>query len=232
MVSRQGAIVIFVKTPGYSPLKTRLAQTIGQAQAEQFHRLSASAVAAVVQSVVQQKQVTPYWAVAEEAALEDPLWNQFETIFQGTGDLGTRLAHVNQVLSKKYDFVIFLGADTPQLPVAYLTDAIDLLSNVAEQRQFVMGPADDGGFYLFGTPICLSQETWLNVPYSAANTSEKLLEQLEGQGDIHQLPSLTDVDTVRELQTLIQEESDEKTLLPEQRQVIDWIQQQNFPVSE
>ncbi|QDT41844.1 hypothetical protein Pan241w_19120 [Gimesia alba] len=229
MVSRQGAIVIFVKTPGYSPLKTRLAQTIGQAQAEQFHRLSAAAVAAVVQKVAQQKQVTPYWAVAEEAALTDPLWHQFATLFQGAGDLGTRLAHVNRVLSEQHDFVIFLGADAPQLPVTYLTDAVDLLTNVTDQRQFVLGPADDGGFYLFGTPICLSQETWLNVPYSAANTAEKLLAQLEGQGDIQRLPALTDVDTVRELQTIIQEQSDDDKLLPEQRQIREWIRQQNFP---
>ncbi|QDV49981.1 TIGR04282 family arsenosugar biosynthesis glycosyltransferase [Gimesia fumaroli] len=228
MVSRQGAIVIFVKTPGFSPLKTRLAQTIGQAQAEQFHRLSAAAVAAVVKEVAQQKQVTPYWAVAEEAALPDPLWNQFSTIFQGTGNLGTRLAHVNQVLSETHEFVIFLGADAPQLPVDYLADAVDRLANVAEHPQFVMGPADDGGFYLFGTPICLSRETWLNVPYSAANTGEMLLAQLEGQGNVYRLPVLTDVDTVQELQTIIQEAGDETSLEPEQRQVLDWIRQQNF----
>ena len=231
MVSRQGAIVIFVKTPGYSPLKTRLAQTIGQTQAEQFHCLSAAAVAAVIQEVALQKPVTPYWAVAEEAALEDLLWSQFATIFQGTGDLGTRLAHVNRVLSEKHDFVIFLGADAPQLPVSYLTDAVDLLMNVTEQRQFVLGPADDGGFYLFGTPVCLSQEAWLNVPYSTANTAEKLLAQLEGQGNIHRLPALTDVDTVRELQTIIHEQNTGAPLLPEQLQVIEWICQQDFPVN-
>lgn len=229
MVSRQGAIVIFVKTPGYSPLKTRLALAIGQSQAEQFHCLSAEAVAAVVQSVAQQKQVIPYWAVAEEAALGDALWNQFATISQGAGDLGTRLAYVNRVLSEKHDYVIFLGADAPQLPVTYLTDAVDLLENITEQSQFVMGPADDGGFYLFGTQICLSQEAWLKVPYSAANTSEKLLEQLEGQGTVHQLSALTDVDTVRELQMIVQEESDENALLPEQRRVLEWIRQRNVP---
>ncbi|MCA9015234.1 MAG: TIGR04282 family arsenosugar biosynthesis glycosyltransferase [Planctomycetaceae bacterium] len=228
MDSRQGAVVIFVKTPGYSPLKTRLAQTIGQAQAEQFHRLSAAAVAGVVQSVAQQKQIAPYWAVAEEAALTDPLWNQFATLFQGAGDLGTRLAHVNQILSEKHDFAIFLGADAPQLPVTYLSDAVDLLTNATEEPQFVLGPAADGGFYLFGTQKCLTPENWLNVPYSAANTAEVLLAQLEGQGIIHSLPSLTDVDTVQELQTILREELDQEKLLPEQRRVMDWIRQQNF----
>ncbi|HCO24225.1 MAG TPA: hypothetical protein DIT97_14715, partial [Gimesia maris] len=58
MLSKQGAIAVFVKTPGYSPLKTRLAQSVGTVQAEQFHILSAKAVAAVVQSVANQKSVT------------------------------------------------------------------------------------------------------------------------------------------------------------------------------
>jgi len=232
MTPKQGAIAVFVKTPGYSRLKTRLAASIGQTRAEQFHIRSAKAVEAVVQSVAKQKRVIPYWAVAEEAALTDPLWHQFSTVFQGTGDLGTRLAHVNQTLSAAYDFVIFLGADSPQLPVAYLTKAVEYLSNVTERPQFVIGPACDGGFYLFGSQICLTPQAWLTIPYSATDTAEKLREQLQGQGDIHQLPALTDVDTVHELHAIKREAQGRETLLPEQGQVLEWIQQQDLQSSE
>jgi hypothetical protein len=40
-------IAIFVKTPGHSPLKTRLAAGIGIDAAREFHMLAAQAVAAV-----------------------------------------------------------------------------------------------------------------------------------------------------------------------------------------
>lgn len=226
MVSSQGAIAIFVKTPGHSPLKTRLAASIGQSQAEQFHMLSAKAVESVVRHVSEQRLVIPYWAVAEEAAISDPLWKCFSTIFQGAGDLGMRLAHISQCLSEMHDYVILLGADAPQLPVAYLLETIDILStDNTGQPQFVIGPANDGGFYLFGSQRCLSQQEWLNIPYSATNTTEKLLDQIQRQGTIHELPALTDVDTVNELRKLKRSSPQNQQLLPEQTHVIDWVEQ-------
>tara|TARA_R110002095_G_scaffold103660_4_gene90876 strand:+ start:1172 stop:1873 length:702 start_codon:yes stop_codon:yes gene_type:complete len=228
MIPRQGAIAVFVKTPGYSSLKTRLAASIGQTAAERFHLLSAKAVEAVVQSVAKQNPVTPYWAVAEAAALSEPVWQQFSSLDQGTGDLGTRLAHVQQVLFERHAYVIFLGADTPQLPAAYLNRAVELLSRFTDRPQFVIGPASDGGFYLFGSQICLTREEWCQVPYSAANTAEMLLAQIQDRGDVHQLPVLTDVDTVHELNSIRQEMSHVDFCLPEQWQIVEWIQAQDL----
>ncbi|MCH9657042.1 MAG: DUF2064 domain-containing protein [Planctomycetes bacterium] len=224
MVPRQGAIAIFVKTPGYSPLKTRLAESIGQFQAEQFHQHSAKAVEAVVRVVSEQGPVAPFWAVAEEAARSDPLWKQFPAISQGTGDLGSRLSHVNQTLSAKYDYVIFLGADAPQLSVKFLEKAVEHLSEITDRPRFVIGSASDGGFYLFGSQICLTREAWLNVPYSDSNTVEKLREQIQDRGEILELPVLTDVDTVHELETIQRQVDVVDSLLPEQLEVFEWIQ--------
>ena len=228
MVPRQGAIAIFVKTPGYSPLKTRLAATIGQSLAEEFHQLSAKAVEAVVRVASKRTRAIPFWAVAEADAVSDPVWDEFPTISQGTGDLGTRLSHVNQILSTKYDYVIFLGADAPQLPVDYLIQAVNHLSSFTDRDQFVVGPASDGGFYLFGTQLCLSQETWLNIPYSESNTTEKLLKQIQNKGDVHLLPVLTDVDTDHELKAVKQQAGDARSILPEQLEVVEWIQKLGF----
>ena len=44
------AVAIFVKTPGLSPLKTRLAKGIGSALATEFHRRAAAAVSAVARA--------------------------------------------------------------------------------------------------------------------------------------------------------------------------------------
>lgn len=228
MATRQGAIAVFVKTPGYSPLKTRLAEGIGQQQAEDFYRLSVQAVASVVTAAAQQTGVIPCWAVAEDAALSDPLWSDFVTIPQGAGDLGTRLAHVNRVLSEQHDFVIFLGADAPQLPVSFLTEAIRMLEQKREPSQFVMGPASDGGFYLFGTQNCVTAEVWCNVPYSADNTARQLRAELAAAGEMHLLPTLTDVDTARDLLAIEEEARESNQLEPAQRAVLEWIRGQNY----
>lgn len=228
MVSPQGAIAIFVKTPGYSPLKTRLAADLGQPAAEQFHVQAARAVQAVVASVAAQQPVRPFWAVAEPDACDNPLWNAFESIPQGAGGLGSRLARVNQRLLEQHAFVIFLGADTPQLPPAFLQAAIDVLATPTEQTRFVLGPAADGGFYLFGTSLCLPAQLWCSVPYSDSQTAAVLCEQLQSRGAVHQLPLLTDVDTINELPALKQELQEQETLLPEQQQLWEWIQGDDF----
>ena len=56
------AAAIFVKTPGLSPLKTRLATGIGAAAATDWYRLAARATAA---AVAQLPNLVAYWAVAE-----------------------------------------------------------------------------------------------------------------------------------------------------------------------
>src|SRR6476620_4510872 len=93
------AIAVFVKTPGMSPVKTRLAKTIGVQAAERFYLLSAASVEAVIREVVHHSfkpdvQLCPYWALAEEAADSYPLWQRFQKIFQGNGTLGDRLNQV------------------------------------------------------------------------------------------------------------------------------------------
>ena len=45
---KHGAAAIFVKTPGISPIKTRLAVGIGQANAESFYKMSCQATGEVL----------------------------------------------------------------------------------------------------------------------------------------------------------------------------------------
>ena len=111
-----GAIAIFVKTPGLSPIKTRLASSIGVSAAERFHLLSAKAIESVVLDAFRAEPACiPYWAVAEKEAVHTPYWKSFQTIWQGEGSLGERLACVYDELIQQHSFVIFIGADSPHI---------------------------------------------------------------------------------------------------------------------
>ena len=82
-------LAIFVKTPGVSPLKTRLAQAIGQDAAEAFHRLAAAAVADVAkQAQAAMPGLVAYWAVAEREALDAPIWRDLPCIARVHRPLG------------------------------------------------------------------------------------------------------------------------------------------------
>jgi glycosyltransferase A (GT-A) superfamily protein (DUF2064 family) len=215
-----GAVAIWVKTPGLSPVKTRLAAGIGRPAAEHFHLLAATAVAAVVQRVAADLPGTliPCWAVAERGAT---FWSGLEVVEQGEGGLGERLARVYDNLLARHSFVLFLGADSPQLSPALLSDA------VARTRggEFVLGPAEDGGFYLFGGSRPLPRECWTGVPYSNPETLTALESALHPHGTVTRLATLGDVDTAADLAPLREALARAENLLPEQTALVSWLRQ-------
>ena len=71
---KSGAMAVFVKTPGYSPVKTRLAASLGVKAAESFHLASAYSVAAIMQASSRLMGVQCFFAIAEKAAFHSPLW--------------------------------------------------------------------------------------------------------------------------------------------------------------
>lgn len=217
-----GAIAIWVKTPGLSPVKTRLAAAIGTEAAEEFYRLSAQAVAAVVRQAASTSPglLTPYWAVAEEAALSHPAWQDFAAVYQGGGDLGARLSYVYDTLLQRHPWVIFIGADAPQITPELVTEAAQVLS---ETGDFMLGPAEDGGYYLFSGAKALPRAVWIAVPYSASNTLEVFADLLQAFGPLQYLPEMFDVDTASELPRLTAELHRKSPLLAEQTDLSEWL---------
>lgn len=212
-------LAIFVKTPGYSPLKTRLAQGLGRDSAETFHRLAAAAVAAVAHAAhARLPGLSPYWAVAEDAALDDPIWNALPRIKQGNGDLGARMRHVTERLCGAHGGVLLLGADAPQVCVTDLATAVHALQG----NHHVIGPSADGGFWLFGTRTDIAPEAWARTPWSSHDTAERFINAL-GKRRIGRLRTLRDADTAEDLLPLLIALDAISEPLPEQTSLADWL---------
>lgn len=222
---KTGAIAIFVKTPGLSPIKTRLASSIGASSAECFHLLSAKAIESVVSHASQADgTLTPYWAVAENEALDSPHWKSFQTISQGEGTLGERLSRVYDELIQRHSFVIFIGADSPHITSHLLRESTSTLSH-AEDATFLIGRANDGGFYLFGGSSPIPHQVWLDVPYSVATTASELAKRVDTLGHIKELPQLLDVDTVDDMAKLLPASAGTFDLTLEQLTLLKWVQE-------
>lgn len=186
----RAGLAIFVKTPGRSPLKSRLAADCGQAYALDWYRHAAAAVASVAQRLRSRGRVEAYWAVAEPEA--HAAWTDLPTLAQGDGGLGERMASVHAQLVARHGAGLLLGADAPQLDGATLDLALDWLGAAAPR--LVLGPAHDGGFWCFGANRVVPTGAWTAVRYSAPDTATRLREVFADTGAWLDLPMLGDVD--------------------------------------
>jgi glycosyltransferase A (GT-A) superfamily protein (DUF2064 family) len=95
----------------------------------------------------------------------------FELILQDGSDLGARLDHaLTHYLGCGYQHVVVMDSDSPTLPLECLTGAFEALAGGAD---VVLGPCDDGGYYLIGlkrpAPRLL-REVRMSTPNVAADT--------------------------------------------------------------
>jgi len=217
-----GALAIFVKTPGLSPVKSRLAAGRGERYALDWYGKAAVAVASVARLAQAKHGLTTYWAVAESGGLD--AWSGLPVIGQGGGDLGTRMARVHAQLVALHGFGLLVGADAPQLTVPLLSEAIDWVG--APQQRLVLGPANDGGFWLFGANTVPSLQAWTAVSYSSADTARNLRRSMQGAGDWRTLAMLTDVDHVIDLPVVEQALHALSDPTPEQRELARWMREQ------
>ncbi|MFU8820214.1 MAG: TIGR04282 family arsenosugar biosynthesis glycosyltransferase [Gammaproteobacteria bacterium] len=212
-----GAAAVFVKTPGLSPLKTRLAAGIGQAAAEHWYRLAAEAVAEALAWV---PELTTYWAVAEPVASAASAWPGLSLIGQGEGELGERMGQVHATLLQRHDFVLLLGADTPQLEPSRLAEAAGWLTSGAPR--LVMGQARDGGFWLLGANRDPAPSDWLRAPCGRADTALGFRDAMAHLGEWRLLPELTDVDEAQDLDAMLAELGSLEHPLPAQLRLAAW----------
>lgn len=193
---------IFVKTPGHSPVKTRLARGRDGDFAERFHLLAARAVADAARACVEPvgdgpASVAPYWAVAEPEAADRSHWPGLPCLAQPEGALGVRMAAIHEQLLRRHDAAMLIGADSPHLQPRWLLEAAGWLSH--PEPRCVIGPARDGGFWLFGSNRHLDRDTWSRVGYSRPDTAARFRDAFADAGRWATLPELTDVDAVEDL---------------------------------
>jgi len=213
------ALAIFVKTPGLSPVKTRLAATLGTSTAVRFHTLAAMATAAVARRC--EPALVPYWAVAEADPRADEAWPGFARIRQGEGDLGARMHQVYSELQARHGRALLIGADVPQLTPALLQVALALLDD--EATPYVLGDAADGGFWLVGGRARIERSIWLGVRYSQADTAAQFRCALALHGGIAGVSTLRDVDDAADLSALTASLANLTDPLPEQRELSGWL---------
>jgi glycosyltransferase A (GT-A) superfamily protein (DUF2064 family) len=190
-----------VKTPGYSPLKTRLAATQGEEFAHQFYMECLQKIS-LFMTQAQNLNWSVYWSISEKEAMNEPLWSVFSKIDQGSGGLGDRLFYLNSQ-KNAHETVVLIGSDAPQIHINDLKKVESLLSE-KEDFDIVFGASCDGGFWLFASQIILPSAVWNQVTYSQNSTLADLIQAILAWDptlkiSTQQMRKLTDVDEFKDI---------------------------------
>jgi uncharacterized protein len=124
-------------------------------------------------------------------------------VAQGGGDLGRRLLQsLDALLRDGYAGALAIDSDTPTLPTEFLRRAVRLVAT--PDVDVVLGPCDDGGYYLIGMRR-LWPTLFEAMPWSTARVLPETIQRAEAQGlGVARLPSWFDVDTPEDFERLSQ----------------------------
>jgi rSAM/selenodomain-associated transferase 1 len=101
--------------------------------------------------------------------------------------------------------VVQVGMDTPQLTAAALLEAADGLAH----HDAVLGPADDGGWWVLGLRAPSAATALRDVPMSTPTTYADTRAALAAAGlDVGATAALRDVDTVADAEVVVREAPD------------------------
>jgi glycosyltransferase A (GT-A) superfamily protein (DUF2064 family) len=214
-------LAIFVKTPGLSPVKTRLWPALGQRDAEALHLLSAEAVASVAEIAARDGDIAPHWAIAEDAAIGGDAWSDLPHLGQGEGGLGERMAHVYGRLTERFGAALLIGADAPQLQAGDLLTAARWLAS--GERRLTLGRAADGGFWLVGGNVPLGQHLWSRVQYSLSTTADDFIASAGAAGRWLMQRRLDDLDTPADLAPVLDALIDLPVPTDAQQRLTGWL---------
>ena len=193
------ALLVVAKRPAPGRTKTRLTPPLLPEQAAALYECFLRDTLDLVRRL---PGVTPAIAYlpAEERAYFEALAPDFELVLQEGDALGERLdSALTRLLVAGYQHVAIMNSDGPTVPPACLTGAFDALAGGAD---VVLGPCDDGGYYLIGLKLPaprLLREVRMSTPDVLADT---LAIAAEDGLTVELLPTWYDVDDAESLERL------------------------------
>ncbi|MDD4550241.1 MAG: TIGR04282 family arsenosugar biosynthesis glycosyltransferase [Syntrophomonadaceae bacterium] len=155
---------------------------------------------------------TPPWGL-NEAARKD-----FAILPQQGDDLGDRMLQATRHVLTRYEGVILLGSDMPDLSPELLYEA----SLQLEENDLVIGPAQDGGYYLLGIKQ-VHLELFQNMPWGTSEVLRKTVAAAaEKKLKVALLEEKNDIDTWADVCYFYQKGRETKKL--QELQAYTWIE--------
>lgn len=196
MDATDAVVVVYARAPRAGEVKTRLAAETGPTAALAIYRR-------LVQHVIGQARnvagaATEVHVTPPDAHDEMAKWLGADLTYrpQVSGELGHRMrASFEGAFASGYRRVVIVGSDVPALRSELMEEAL----NALRAHRVVLGPANDGGYYLIGMSE-LVPEAFENIDWGTERVLSQTASRLTKLGITpRMLEPLTDVDRAADL---------------------------------
>ncbi|MTI87259.1 MAG: glycosyltransferase [Balneolaceae bacterium] len=186
-------LIIFVKNEEAGKVKTRLAASEGDNKALEIYQQLLKYTHAQAQHAEADKEV---WYSRFKA--EEDIWASggFTKKIQTGNDLGERMsaAFRESFIQPEIQRVVLIGSDCAEITTSIIEKALEKLKNC----DLVLGPAEDGGYYLIGMSQYLPN-LFNNIEWSTPSVLKQTLDRAKKEKiQWSLLATLSDVDTMED----------------------------------
>ena len=204
------ALAVMTKAPRAGQVKTRLVPPLTPQEAADLNKCflqdTAVAISSACSSVLRPPTaaVAVYTPVGAESAYTDVLPTDFSLLPQRGDKFGERLYFAVEDLFKcGFDSVCLIDSDSPTVAAENFAEAIDLLGS--SDDCVVLGPSDDGGYYLIGVKKP-HRHLFEQIDWSTERVLNQTMQSANAMGvEVKLLPTGYDIDDDASLRRLCNE---------------------------
>ncbi len=198
-MNSKNLLLIFTRNPELGKCKTRLAAAVGDQAALDIYNFLLNHTVQITKNLTTDKIV--YYS---EEIWKNDIWdiNTFDKKLQKGLDLGERMSNAfKNGFEKGYQKIIIIGSDMYDLSKEDIENAFLKLSD----NDYVIGPAEDGGYYLLGmtkwNENLFENKEWgtqtvLNDTLNTLKNEKKQL--LETKNDVDYYEDIKDIDVFQQ----------------------------------
>ena len=180
------AVLVFCKPPVAGRVKTRLIGALSARQAAEVHAACVRDTVAMVRAVPGAQKwlyVAAGRATARRLGMRLRLCGKWKVVTQRGADLGERMRHaIEERLRAGASKVVIVGTDSPWMGRGRIERALQLLDNT----EIVLGPSEDGGYYLIASRRTVS-EIFSQIHWGTAEVMTQTLRALRAPRTAYRL---------------------------------------------
>jgi len=199
-------LIVFTRYPEPGKTKTRMMPILGAEGAARLQRQLTENTLSNVKELAASRPLSTeiHFSGGTEQLMRDWLGSDWNYQLQAEGDLGQRMASAfTASFAAGMTRVVTIGIDCPGLKAPLMEQAFEAL----KQYDLVLGPAEDGGYYLIGLQRMIG-ELFVGINWGTSQVRQQTIEIAE-QLDlkIAFLPVLKDIDRPEDLSGILKVES-------------------------